>query len=131
MASSDPLEEKILRRIPQEILVFSGILAIAAILAFDALTGIFIFVGGGVSALSFIWLRQSLVKFLSFSKKKAIKSAIALYGLRLVLILAVFFIIIFFFSTKIIAFVAGFSTIIGVFFVEAVAVLSRLKKWKN
>jgi membrane protein YdbS with pleckstrin-like domain len=66
-----------------------------------------------------------------FDKKKALRSALALYGIRLVLILAIFFIIIFFFSKNIIAFVAGFSTMVPVFLVEAIAGLSRMKQWKS
>jgi hypothetical protein len=66
-----------------------------------------------------------------FDKKKALRSALALYGIRLVLILAIFFIIIFFFSRNIIAFAAGFSTMIPVFLAEAIVGLSRVKQWKD
>jgi len=124
-------EEKILRRIPVEILVLASVIALASIFLFNPLTALFIFAGGVFSALSFIWLKQALTKFLLFGKKKALRSALALYGIRLVLIIAIFFIIIFFFSRNIIAFVAGFSAIVPVFLAEAVVALSRMKQWKN
>ena len=124
-------EERILWRIPREILILSAIIALGSLFFFTPLTALFIFAGGAFSALSFIWLKQTLSKFLLFDKKKALKSVLAFYGIRLVLILAIFFIIIFFFSKKIIAFAAGFSTIVPVFLVEAAVGLSRMKKWKN
>ncbi len=124
-------EEKILRRIPFEILVLSFVIALVSLFFFNPLIAIFIFAGGVLSTLSFIWLKQALTKFLLSGKKKALRSALALYGIRLVLILAIFFIIIFFFPKSIIAFVAGFSTMVPVFLVEAVAGLSRMKQWKN
>lgn len=132
MAMPEPsIEERILRRIPREIVLLSLFIALPSILFFGPLSSLFIFFGGAVSALSFIWLKQSLSKFLVPDKKKALRSAIALYALRLLLILILFSIIIFFFSNKIIAFAAGFSTIIPVMAVESVATLSKIKKWKN
>jgi hypothetical protein len=56
--------------------------------------------------------------------------AILLYVLRLVLICAAFFIIILLFPRKILAFGAGFSTIVLVFLAEGVGALLRLKTWK-
>ncbi len=155
-------EEKILRRIPLEILVLSFVIALASLLLLTPLTALFIFAGGAFSALSFIWLKQAVSRLFLlksgetvkkgdrhvyvkngdrhlkeeepvpfFDKKKALRSALALYGIRLVLILAIFFIIIVFFSRNIIAFVAGFSAIVPVFLAEAVVGLSRMKKWKS
>ena len=150
-------EEKILRRIPVEILVLSFVIALASLLLFNPLTALFILAGGAFSALSFIWLKQSISRLFLlkngetgdilkkkgdrhlkeeepvpfFDKKKALRSALALYGIRLVLIIAIFFIIIFFFSRNIIAFVAGFSTMVPVFLAEAVIGLSRMKQWKS
>jgi len=110
---------------------FSLIPATAALIIFDLLTAILVLAGGCLSVISFIWLRQALSKFLLLGRKKALKSAALLYVLCLLLILAIFSIIIFFFSNKIIAFAVGFSMIIPVFFMEAVVVLSKIKKWKN
>jgi positive regulator of sigma E activity len=176
-------EERILRRIPVEIVILSFVLAIASIFFFNPLTGLFVFAGGAFSALSFIWLRQTVSRFLLLKnghspsknekkggrrlklknghspskikkgdknlkekvpapffkgqpqlfpdKKKVLRSALTLYVFRLVLILAIFFIIIFFFSNKVIAFVAGFTTIVPVFLAESVVALTRVKKWKS
>ena len=124
-------EEKILRRIPFEILILTSVIALASLFFFNPLIALFIFAGGVLSTLSFIWLKQALTKFLLLGKKKALRSALALYGIRLVLIIAIFFIIIFFFSRNIIAFVAGFSAIVPVFLAEAVVALSRMKQWKS
>ncbi len=140
-------EEKILRRIPFGILILASIIALASIFLFNPLTALFILAGGAFSALSFIWLKQSISRLLPikkgdrhlkeeepvpfFGKKKALRSALILYGIRLVLIIAIFFIIIFFFSRNIIAFVAGFSAIVPVFLAEAVVALSRMKQWKS
>jgi len=149
-------EEKILRRIPVEIFILAFVIALASIFIFHPTTALFILAGGAFSALSFIWLKRSISRLLLlnekngdrhlkeeepvpifrepvpfFGKKKALRSALALYGIRLVLIIAIFFIIIFFFSRNIIAFVAGFSAIVPVFLAEAVVALSRMKQWKS
>jgi hypothetical protein len=148
-------EEKILRRIPLEILALSFVIALASLLFFSPLNAIFILGGGAFSALSFVWLKQSVSRlfllkngkkgdsplfiekkgtvpfFQSPSLKKALLSGLFLYALRLLLILAIFFIIILLFSKKIIAFAVGFSVIIPVFLAEAVIALSRMKQWKG
>ena len=126
-----PYEEKILKRIPKEILGLSLLMAIAATFLINIGSGLFVLAGGVLSALNFIWLNQTLSKVLLREKRKALKTSGMFFGLRLVLILAIFFIIIFFFSNKIIAFAAGFSSIIVVLLFEAVTVLPRLKTWKN
>ncbi len=154
MTITNSEEEKILRRIPFEILILAFVIALASIFIFHPTTALFIFAGGAFSAVSFIWLKQSISKLLPikngdrhlkeeepvpifrepvpfFDKKKALRSALILYGIRLVLIIAIFFIIIFFFSRNIIAFVTGFSAIVPVFLAEAVVALSRMKQWKN
>ncbi|MFP4081261.1 MAG: ATP synthase subunit I [Candidatus Aminicenantes bacterium] len=124
-------EEKILRRIPAEIILLSLLLALLSLIFFYPLTSLFVFAGGVFSALSFIWLKKSLLKFLVPDKKKALKSALAFYTLRLLLILVIFSIIIFFFSQQILAFVAGFSTLILITGVESGLALVNIKKWKS
>jgi hypothetical protein len=125
------LEERILRRIPMEIAALAAVLSLAAVFLFDPLTGLFFFAGGLFSALGFAWLKQSLTRFLSREKKGALRSGIVLYGLRLVLICAVFFLIILLYPKKIFAFVAGFSTVVPVSLVEAVRGLLLLRTWKD
>jgi hypothetical protein len=126
-----PVEEKILKRIPREILGLTLIMAVAAAFLFDLGTGLFVLAGGILSALNFIWLNQTLTRVLLRKKGQALKTSGIFFGIRLVLILAIFFIIIFFFSNKVIAFAAGFSSIIVILLFEAVTVMSRLKTWKN
>lgn len=123
-------EEKILRRLPLEILVCASFLAVIALFIFDPLTALFLFAGGTLSAAGFAWLRKALSRFLSREKKTALKSAILLYLARLLLILAAFFIIISLFPRKIFAFIAGFSVIILVFLVETVIEFFRIRIWK-
>ena len=124
-------EERILNRIPREILVLSLALALGAWIVFDGVSAFLVLAGGILAAINFIWMKQAISRFLFTGKKRAIRSGIAVYGLRLLLILGIFFIIILFFSEKILAFAAGFSTLIVVFLGEAVVGLSKLKEWKN
>jgi hypothetical protein len=128
---SPSYEERVLRRIPWEILALSFLTALVCLILFEPFTALFVLSGGVLASLSFIWLKTSLSKFLVPEKKKALKSGLALYSLRLLLLLSLFFIIIIFFSEKIIAFAAGFSTIILVLMVEAFIGLIELKKWKS
>ena len=124
-------EENILRRIPLEITALSVLAALIAVPLFDTLTGLLVLAGGALAALSFIWLRKTISRFLVPDKKKALRIALPLYFLRIVLILGIFFIIIFFFSNRIIAFAVGFSTMLPVFLVEAALALSKMRQWKN
>jgi len=128
---STQIEEVILKRIPWEILLLSFIISLLSLIFFNPLTAVFIFGGGLLSALSFIWLKQSLTSFLlSGKQKKSLKPALISYGLRLVLIIIVFFIIIFFFSRKIWAVIAGFSTILLVIAAESIVMLFKAKNGK-
>ncbi len=131
MPDVDALEEKILRRIPWEVLGLSFLAAVSASFIFGIYTGLFVLGGGILSAINFAWLRQALSRILLREKKQALRASALVFILRLMLILAIFFIIIFFFSKKIIAFAVGFSSIIIVLLTEALAAMSRLKTWKN
>ena len=128
---TDPLEERILRRIPVEILAASAVLALPAMLLFDLPTGLVFFAGGALSALGFAGLKQSLTRFLAREKKGALRSGIILYALRLVLICGVFFLIILVYPKKIIAFGAGFSMLVLVSLIEGVRALLLLRTWKD
>jgi hypothetical protein len=127
----DALEERILRRIPVEIVVLAAALALAAALLLDPLTGLFVLAGGLFSALGFAWLKQSLTRFLSREKRGALRSGIALYALRLVLICAVLSLIILVYPKKIIAFVTGFSTVVPVILTEGIRGLLLMRTWKD
>jgi len=128
---TDPTEENIIRRIPFEIIILAAAFGIAVGLIFDLLSGLLFFAGGGLAALSFLWLKQSLTRLLLREKAKAVRSGILLYVFRLILILGIFFIIIFAYPNKLLAFAAGFSTVIPVFLGETAVALARMKQWKN
>lgn len=128
---ADSAEDRILRRIPLETLLLSLFASTAALILFDPLTGLFVFLGGLVSIINFYWLKKAVSQSLSKDAKKSIRAHLPLYILRILLILGLIFIIILFFSTKIFAFVVGFSMIIPVFLIEAAGALGKLKKWKS
>jgi hypothetical protein len=125
------LEERILRRIPFEISIISVALALAAIPLFSLRTGLFVLAGGAFSALSFLWLKRALGRFLSRDRRRAVRSGIAFYLLRLFLLIVIFSAIILLFPKMILAFVAGFSSVIPAFLIEAVRALSQMNQWKN
>jgi hypothetical protein len=131
LESPGALEERILKRIPLEIVVLAAVLTLPTVILFDPLTGLFFFAGGVFSALGFAWLKQSLTRFLSRDRKGALRSGIFLYALRIVLICAVFSLIILLYPKKILAFVAGFSTVVPVSLAEGVRGLLLLKTWKD
>ena len=128
---ADSSEEKILRRVPLETLICTIVVSTTGFFLFDYLIALLVFAGGLFSMLNFYWLKQTISKAISPDKKKSLRSAIPLYIVRILLILAIFFIIIIFFSNKILAFVVGFSMIIPVFLIEAFRELAKLKQWKN
>jgi hypothetical protein len=123
-------EEKILRRIPLEVPIIAALLALLGLLVFSPMTGLFILAGGLFSAASFVWLKTALNRFLGPDKRKAVRSGLVFYLLRLFLLLAVFSIIILLFPRMILAFVAGFSSLILAFLIEAALAVSQMKKWK-
>jgi hypothetical protein len=131
MANVDPLEEKILRRIPAEIVAAGAVLGLVAWPFFGALSALFVFAGGAVAALGFLWMKNSMTGLLDRARGKALRTGILVYGARLVLILAVFCLIILFFPRKIFAFAAGFSALLPVFLIEGVVALVRMKTWKS
>ena len=129
--AADSVEEKILSRIPIETLGLSLAASIAALLLFDPVTGLLTFLGGLFSALNFIWLKSTVSRALAGGSLKPVRALLPLYLFRILLIIGIFFIIIFFFSKKIFAFIAGFSMIIPVFLIESAGALSKLKQWKS
>jgi len=131
MANVDPLEEKMLRRIPPEILAAGAVLGLAVWPFFGPVSALFVLAGGAVAALGFLWMKSSLTRILDRARGKALRSGILVYLARLVLILAVFCLIILFFPRKIFAFAAGFSALLPVFLIEGVAALVRMRTWKN
>ncbi len=123
-------EESVLRRLPLEILAFSLAIAAGSLLFFKPLTGLFILAGGLFSALSFIWLKQTVTRFIGPDRRTAVRRGIVFYILRLFLIIAVFLIIILLSPRMILAFAAGFSSLVPAILAEAVVALLQMKTWK-
>lgn len=128
---ADPVEEKILRRIPLETLVLTMIAAVAALILFGAIIGLLVLAGGLFSILNFAWLKTAVTKSLAEGGRRSKRALLPLYIIRILLILGIFFIIIIFFSKRIFAFVIGFSMIIPVFLIEAAGALGKLRQWKS
>jgi hypothetical protein len=127
----DPIEEKILRRVPLEILAAGAAAGLIALPFFGLTTALLVLTGGALASLGFLWMKVSLTRFLQRGKKAALRSGVLIYLARFVLILAVFSFIILLFPRKILAFVAGFSVLVPVFLVEGVFALLRVKTWKS
>jgi hypothetical protein len=124
------LEDRVLRRLPLEILAFSLVIAAGSLLFFSPATALFILAGGLFSAASFIWLRQTVTRFIGPDRTSALKKGIVFYVLRLFLIIAVFLIIILLVPRMILAFAAGFSSLVPAMLAEAAMALSQMKRWK-
>lgn len=127
----DPFEEKILRRVPLEILAAGAAAGLIALPFFGVTTALLVLAGGTLASLGFLWMKVSLTRFLQRERKAALRSGVLIYLARFVLILAVFSFIIFLFPGKILAFVAGFSVLVPVFLVEGVFALLHEKTWKS
>lgn len=127
----DPFEERILRRVPLEILAAGAVAGLVALPFFGGTTALFVLAGGALASLGFLWMKVSLTRFLQRERRTALRSGVLIYLARLVLILAVFSFIIFLFPGKILAFVAGFSVVVPVFLIEGVFALLRMKTWKS
>lgn len=106
------LEEKILRRLPYEILSLAALLAIALMIFFDPLSALLCLAGGLISCLSFLWLKRIVLFYLGSEKRKSLRRLILFQLLRFGLIGLIFLIIIYFFSSRALAFLAGFSALI-------------------
>ncbi len=124
-------QERILRRIPGEIVLAALVLAVPVTLLFGLRPALVFVAGGALSALGFSWLKQSMTRFLSKTGKSALRTGLLMYLLRLLLICAVFLIIILLFPREILAFGAGFSVLIPVFLVEGSRALYRMRTWKT
>lgn len=129
-AIPDAEGEKILRRVPVEILIAGAVLGLGLIPLIGPVAAALFFAGAGLAALGFVWLKRSLTRFLVRERAGALRAAILLYALRLVLICGVFLAIILLFPRKILAFGAGFSVIVLVFLAEGIGALLRMKTWK-
>lgn len=127
----DPFEEKILRRVPLEILAAGAASGLVALPFFGATTALIVLAGGALASLGFLWMKVSLTRFIRRDRKAALRAGVLIYMARFVLILAVFFFIIYLFPREILAFAAGFSVLVPVFLIEGMAALLRMKTWKS
>jgi hypothetical protein len=124
-------EDRILRRLPLDILAVAAVMAAGSLLFFSPRTGLFVLAGGLFSAGSFVWLKQTVARFLGPDRKRAVRQALGFYLLRLLLIIVVFLTIILLFPRMILAFAAGFSSLVPAILAEAVMALSQMRKWKG
>jgi len=124
-------EERILKRIPKEIIILAALIAVPVGLIFDWQASFLFLAGGGFAALNFVWMKKAVSLFLNRAKKKALLFAAAGYALRLLLILGLFWIIISFFSKRILAFAGGFSILLPIFFFEAIITYMKMSSWKS
>lgn len=109
---STALERKVLRRLPFETLVVACFMAIITALIFDVLSAFLCFAGGLVACLSFIWMKKLIPYHLSTQQGLKPGRLIAFAFLRLGLIGLIFLIIIYFFSTRALAFMVGLAALV-------------------
>jgi len=106
------LEKRVLRRLPLEALVIACLMAIIIGLIFDFLSALLCFAGGLASCLSFIWLKKLIAPEPSSGHELKSGRLLAFSFLRLGLIGLIFLIIIYFFSMKALAFMAGLIALV-------------------
>ncbi|MDH4195859.1 MAG: ATP synthase subunit I [Candidatus Aminicenantes bacterium] len=124
-------DDAALRRMPLEIVAVAAVLAVGGGILFGWRSGVFVLAGGGLSALTFAWLKTAVTRFLLQERRGALRRGVALYLLRLGLICLAFLTIILLFPKQIIAFAAGFSAVVLVLLREGWRAFSLLKTWKN
>ena len=127
----DAYEAAVLRRIPLEILICAGLIALAALAWKGVGAGLFAFLGGVVAAAGFLGLERSLRHILDRGKKGALRRGLLFYGLRILLILLAFSLIILLSPRRVLAFAAGFSALLAVVLFEAARALILLRQWKR
>lgn len=130
-SNTSPIEEKVLWRIPLEIILVTTVLAIPAYFLFDLTYAGLFWAGGFTGALSFWGLKISLTRLLSNLGRQVILRSLLFYLFRLLLIVLIFFIIILLYRKKVIVFAIGFSMLVIVIMVEAIIGLLGGKTWKN
>lgn len=131
MPTTVALEERVLRRLPREILAAGAALGLPAGLLWGARAGLVLFAGAAAAAVSFLWLHRALGRVLDRGRAGALKSGVLLYAGRLLLIGAAFTLIVLLHPRSVIAFAAGFSVIVPVFLAEGAFTLGRAKSWKS
>lgn len=131
MSDDRSYEDRVLGRIPREVLAASLLLAVPAGIALGPCVGGLFFAGGGLAALGFLSLKRWLYAAALGDRRKTAASLVGVYVLRLVLIAAIFSSIILLYKKKAIAFAAGFSVLILVLLAEALVAVARKPIWKS
>lgn len=106
------LENKILQRLPYEILILAALMALIVGLIFDFLSALLCLAGGVVSCLSFLWIKKSVSFYLISKHSRRLGGLIGFQLLRLGLIALIFLTIIYFFSSRALAFMAGLAALL-------------------
>ena len=127
---SAELFEKSLKRIPVETIVLGVLTSILGLVFFDLTSAGLLVAGALVAAAGFISLRSFVDRYIFKEKTVFRKRALIVYSLRLLLICLVFLAIIFIFRVKVIAFVAGFSSLVVAVLIEAIRNLVNIRQWK-
>ncbi|HOP60278.1 MAG: hypothetical protein KA522_02670 [Candidatus Saccharicenans sp.] len=127
---SAELFEKSLKRIPVETIALGCLASILGLIFFDLISAALLVAGALVAAAGFISLRSFVNRYVFREKTVFRKRALILYSLRLLLICLVFLAIIFIFRSKVIAFVAGFSSLVVAVLIEAIRNLVNIRQWK-
>jgi hypothetical protein len=122
----DPNEAQILKRIPRNTFYIVTLFSVVSYFLFSFLTSIIIFSGGLISILNFLFLKDAIIKFTTFHKKKALVWSVILYFFRFILIFGFFFIIISLSSENLLSLMVGFSSIFVAMGIEAILALGRI-----
>lgn len=123
------LENKILKRLPWEILILAFLMALIIGLIFDFLSALLCLAGGVVSCLSFLWIKKSVSLYLTSRPGRRLGRLIGFQLLRLGLIALIFLTIIYFFSSRALAFIAGLAALLLAIAAEMIFSL-RKRGWK-
>lgn len=126
---TNDLENRILRRLPLEILIVAALMTLIIGIIFDPLSALLCLAGGVISCLSFLWLKKSISLYLTSGHDRRLGRLIGFQLLRLGLIALIFLTIIYFFSRRALAFMAGLAALFLTIAGEMIFSL-RKKGWK-
>jgi len=122
--------EKSLKRVPIETLVLGCLASLLVLLFFDPVSAVLVAGGAILATAGFISLKSFVNRYFGGKRTVLVKRALVLFSLRLLLICLIFLAIIFIFRGKVIAFVAGFSSMVVAVLIEAIRNLVNIKQWK-
>jgi hypothetical protein len=122
--------EKSLKRVPIETLVLGCLASLLVLLFFDPVSAVLVAGGAILATAGFISLKSFVNRYFGGKRTVLVKRALVLFSLRLLLICLIFLAIIFIFRGKVIAFVAGFSSMVVAVLIEAIRNLVNIRQWK-